>query len=72
MSRAEATRLIRELEDQGFQASLARSGHWHIRKNGEYVAVLAASPSEYRGRLNALSRLKRAGFIPPNTKRRST
>ena len=58
-------RIIRALEDQGFDVKRTKSGHHRVTLNGRYVTTLAGTPSDRRGLLNALAAAKRAGFRKP-------
>lgn len=64
------TTLLNQLEAQGFDVKPTKSCHYSVRKNGEFVTVLASTPSEYRGWLNSITRLRRAGFVDPKRKTR--
>lgn len=62
----EIRKIVRLLEKQGFIVNERTSGHYEVRTaDDEYVTDLAGSPSEYRGWLNMLADLRRAGFIDP-------
>lgn len=55
-------KLLRELKRQGFVVEQAKNNHYVIRKNGVRVATLASTPSDWRGWLNSIADLRRAGF----------
>lgn len=54
--------LIAALEAQGFTVTTTKSGRHMVRKGGEFVAVLAGNPREFRGWRNARAALRRHGF----------
>jgi len=57
--------LRQALEAQGFTVEKARNGHWRVTApNGRARMQMAASPSDRRGLLNTVSRLKRIGYVP--------
>jgi predicted RNA binding protein YcfA (HicA-like mRNA interferase family) len=65
------TGLVCLLEKQGFDVTRNRKNHYVVRTEvGEFVTVLASTPSEYRGWQNSISALRRAGFVDPKRKRR--
>jgi predicted RNA binding protein YcfA (HicA-like mRNA interferase family) len=55
-------RLFKSLEEQGFEVTQTRNGHYRIRKDGRWVAIMAGTPSDRRAWLNAIAQLRRAGF----------
>lgn len=61
-------KLIKALESQGFEIRFTKKGHVTVGRDGKIVATLAGTASDWRGGRNALARLKRAGFRPPNTR----
>jgi len=59
----ETRHLLKAIEAQGFTVQRAGNGHYKVRNAaGEIVAILSATPSDWRSRKNELSRLRRAGF----------
>lgn len=58
-------RLIRALEDQGFDVTRTKSRHFRVTLNGQYVTTFAGTPSDWRGLKNALAAAERAGFRKP-------
>lgn len=62
--RSEMRDLCRDLEKQGFTVEHAKSGHYRVIAPSGRKCQIAATPSEYRGVLNAVTRLKRLGFKP--------
>lgn len=64
MSSKDIRQLIKKLEDQGFEVTRSKNGHYAVRKDGRRVGTLASTPSDPRGTKNAIAQLKRAGFQP--------
>ncbi len=64
-SKADMKALREALEAQGFTVERARNGHWRVTApNGRARMQMAYSPSDHRGILNTVSRLKRIGYVP--------
>jgi hypothetical protein len=62
-------RILKALDDQGFDAKPSKKGHWIVRDaDGKRVTTLAGTASDHRAWLNALSYLRKAGFIWPPAK----
>lgn len=64
-------RLRKAAEDQGFEVVPLKSGHWAVfTAHGAHVTGLPSTPSDRRGFANAVSALRRNGFIwpPPSRK----
>lgn len=60
------TQLLGILVEQGFTVTLKPNGHYEVRTpSGEFVTVIAGTPSEYRGFQNARAALRRHGFKDP-------
>lgn len=64
------TCLLKLLMRQGFDVQRTKGRHYLIRKRGAFVTVLPSTPSDHRGRKNALAALRRAGFDDPKRKTR--
>ncbi|TWE07390.1 hypothetical protein [Rudaeicoccus suwonensis] len=62
MSKKEIRELITDLHGQGFAVRRTRRGHFQVTKNGQVVAVIAGTPSDYRSSRNGLAALRRAGY----------
>ncbi|WP_394621000.1 hypothetical protein JNUCC0626_18455 [Lentzea sp. JNUCC 0626] len=63
--------LVRELDNQGFAVTRKKNNHYEVRTaTGEFVTVLPSTPSEARGRLNALACLRRHGYDDPKRPQR--
>lgn len=58
-------KLLKALEDQGFEIRFTKKGHVTVGLDGKLVATLAGTASDWRSAKNALARLRRAGFRPP-------
>lgn len=65
MSRKEIAKILKALDEQGFEARRGGSSHWKIYADGRLIAVLSATPSDRRGLLNVIAVLRRAGFVWP-------
>jgi hypothetical protein len=64
--RKDVEHVVREARKQGFIVDRTSTGHWRLRTaDGVFVVMLAGTPSDSRGLLNALARLKRAGMVWP-------
>lgn len=61
-------KVLKALEEQGFTVTRLSSGHFEVRLDGRRVATLAGTGSDHRGFRNALSYLRRAGFVWPPRK----
>lgn len=54
--------LLRQLRQNGYTTTRAKSGHWKIRDDsGRLVAVTGSTPSDHRGLRNLRGDLRRAG-----------
>jgi hypothetical protein len=55
------------LAEQGFAVELVNNGHWKVTSpDGQRTCQIAATPRESRAILNAITRLKRIGYVPPD------
>ncbi len=64
--RKELAGLIASLVAQGFTVEETRTNHFIVRTSaGVYVTGLAPTPSDRRGDLNVLARLRRHGYRDP-------
>lgn len=61
----ELRKVVKGLEDQGFEVSVTRKGHLMVYRDGELIATLAGTASDWRSIRNGLAPLKRAGFLWP-------
>jgi hypothetical protein len=61
----EMRKIIRALEDQGFEITITRRGHVVVTRDGKMIATLAGTASDRRSLRNGLAYLKRAGFRWP-------
>ena len=57
-------RLRKALLTQGFTVERARNGHWKVVAPSGAKMQMAYSPSDHRGVLNTISRLKKMGYRP--------
>jgi hypothetical protein len=65
MARMTDMRALREaLAAQGFTVERARNGHYRVIAPTGAKCQIAATPSDWRGIRNTVSRLKRLGFDP--------
>lgn len=59
----ELREIVKNAQTQGWRVERARNGHWKFYSpNGRDLIVEADTPSDWRGRKNFLSRMRRAGF----------
>jgi len=58
-------KLVKALEEQGFECLVARSGHVKVFLDGRYVTTFAGSPSDKRSWLNSIADARRRGFRWP-------
>lgn len=56
-------KLVKALEEQGFDVEPSSKGHQIVRKDGRRVATIAGTASDSRARMNAVADLRRAGFV---------
>lgn len=66
----EMRRLIKALEDQGFEIIRTKRGHIKVRRDGRVIATLSSTPSDWRSLRNGIAYLRRAGFRWPPPDRR--
>lgn len=65
MTNKDLRKIIRALEEQGFDVTRTRKGHWQVFLDGIWVTTLPGTPSDWRSFRNALAAAKRAGFRWP-------
>lgn len=58
-------KIVKALEAQGFEVVTTAKGHLMVSRDGEVVAVLAGTASDWRSLRNGLAPLRRAGFRWP-------
>lgn len=58
-------KIVKALEAQDFEVVTTRNGHLMVYREGRWVGTFAGTPSDRRGILNTLARLRRAGFRWP-------
>lgn len=61
----ELRKIVKALEDQGFEVTTTKRQHIQVRKDGHLIVTMSGTPSDHRSLLNGLARLKRAGFRWP-------
>ena len=61
-------RMLKALEEQGFDVTRTQRGHYEVRKDGRRVATIAGTASDHRSIRNAVAYLRKAGFIWPPRK----
>lgn len=62
-------RLVKTLEKQGFAVESTSKNHWTVRgPDGKRVTTIAGTASDHRAWLNAMSYLRKAGFVWPPAK----
>jgi hypothetical protein len=63
----ELDKLLRELKRQGFSYSKTRKQHYAVYSpEGELVATLSGTPSDWRSSKNSMAQLRAAGFKRPS------
>ena len=55
-------KILRALEDQGFNVRRTKKGHWLVTKDGQFVTTFASTPSDWRTDKNSLADCKREPF----------
>lgn len=65
MSRKDIAKILKALQEQGFEVKMGGRGHWKIYDDGKLIAVISATPSDGRGVRNVIAVLRRAGFAWP-------
>ena len=58
-------KIVKALEAQGFEVETTSKGHLLVTRDGQMIAVLAGTASDWRSIRNGLAPLKRAGFRWP-------
>jgi predicted RNA binding protein YcfA (HicA-like mRNA interferase family) len=62
---SDTRKLIKALEDQGFEVVRSKGNHYVVKLDGRRVATLASTPSDSRSLRNGIAALRRAGFRWP-------
>ena len=65
MARKDIAKILKALQDQGFEVKMGGRGHWKIYGDDGLIITLPATPSDDRGVRNTIAILRRAGFIWP-------
>lgn len=55
--------LVKDLHQQGFVVRVSRRGHRLVCLDGQIVAVIPGTPSDWRSLKNCRAALRRAGFV---------
>lgn len=63
--RKDLKKMIKALEDQGYEVRRTAGSHYEVRYDGRKVTTFPGTPSDHRSWLNALARAKRHGFRWP-------
>lgn len=58
-------KIVKALDDQGFEVRTRKNGHIAVFKDGEYVTTFAGTPSSSRSWKNSVADCKRRGFVWP-------
>lgn len=58
-------KVVKALEDQGFETAMTSKGHVIVLLDGRRVATFSGTPSDGRSWKNALADARRAGFRWP-------
>lgn len=61
----EMRKIVRALEDQGFEVTTTRRGHLMVSRDGAVIATFSGTASDWRSIRNGLAPLRRAGFRWP-------
>jgi hypothetical protein len=56
--------LIKDAEEQGFEALVLKSGHVVFLLGGVRITTFAGTPSDHRSWKNSMAYMKRAWFVP--------
>jgi hypothetical protein len=51
---------MRDLRRQGYDVSMGKRGHWHVRKGGRLLAVTGSTPGDRNALKNLKGQLRRA------------
>ncbi len=58
-------KIVKALEDQGFECVITKRGHLLVLSNGRKVATFSGTASDWRSMKNGIADAKRAGFDWP-------
>ncbi len=61
----ELKKIVKALEEQGFEVTPTSDGHQLVRKDGRRITTFSGSPSDHRSWKNSLNHARRAGFRWP-------
>lgn len=62
--------IIAALREQGFTCVIVTNGHWKVTSPDGRSCQIPATPRQGTTVLNAVTRLKRIGFVPPRKKQK--
>lgn len=60
----EISALCKSLTEQGFEVEVARNGHYRVLAPDGQKCQIPRTPSRNTSVLNAITRLKRIGYLP--------
>jgi hypothetical protein len=63
--RKDLRKVVKALEEQGFDVTVTTKQHYMVWRKGEYVTTLPGTPSDHRSMRNAIAKAKRLGFRWP-------
>lgn len=63
MGNKEVSKLLRDLEAQGFSVKRTKRGHYQVTKDSVYFTTVPGTPSDWRSLANSVAALRRAGFV---------
>jgi hypothetical protein len=58
-------KLMKALEQQGFEVRLTSKGHLMVYRDGRAIATLSGTASDHRSLRNGIAKLRNAGFYWP-------
>lgn len=58
-------KIVRALEDQGFEVTVTKRGHVIVTRDGEVITTFSGTASDWRSIRNGLAHARRAGFRWP-------
>lgn len=58
-------KIIKALENQGFEVKVTKKGHVSVSRDGRFVVVFAGTASDWRAMRNGVAAARRAGFQWP-------
>lgn len=58
-------KIVRALEEQGFETEVTRKGHVMVFRNGRLIVTFSGTASDWRGLRNGIAKARQAGFRWP-------